>query len=76
MPDILTLSAFALIALGMVLTPGPNMVYLISRSICQGPLAGLQTADKPVDIFSAGLSILGVRALVVLSRGCGAVQTG
>lgn len=32
---------FALIALGMVLTPGPNMVYLISRSICQGRVAGL-----------------------------------
>jgi threonine/homoserine/homoserine lactone efflux protein len=41
MPEILTLSTFALIALGMVLTPGPNMVYLISRSICQGPMAGL-----------------------------------
>ncbi|MBX8828422.1 LysE family translocator, partial [Ochrobactrum sp. SFR4] len=26
---------------GMVLTPGPNMVYLISRSICQGRIAGL-----------------------------------
>src|SRR6476660_2003788 len=32
---------FALIALGMVLTPGPNIVYLISRSICQGRVAGL-----------------------------------
>ncbi|MGL3608287.1 LysE family translocator [Rhizobium sp. G187] len=25
----------------MVLTPGPNMIYLVSRSICQGPMAGL-----------------------------------
>ena len=25
----------------MVLTPGPNMIYLISRSICQGRAAGL-----------------------------------
>ncbi len=25
----------------MVLTPGPNMIYLISRSICQGKKAGL-----------------------------------
>ncbi len=25
----------------MVLTPGPNMIYLISRSICQGRKAGL-----------------------------------
>lgn len=32
---------FALIALGMGLTPGPNMVYLISRSISQGRTAGL-----------------------------------
>ncbi|MEV8376471.1 LysE family translocator [Kribbella sp. NPDC056861] len=29
------------IALGMVLTPGPNMVYLASRSISQGRRAGL-----------------------------------
>lgn len=33
--------AFALVSLGMVLTPGPNMLYLISRSICQGRVAGL-----------------------------------
>lgn len=41
MPDLSSLAAFALIALGMVLTPGPNMIYLISRSISQGPIAGL-----------------------------------
>ncbi|MBN9447150.1 MAG: LysE family translocator [Bosea sp.] len=41
MPDISTLLAFALVALGMVLTPGPNMIYLISRSIAQGPMAGM-----------------------------------
>ncbi|MFI6289125.1 LysE family translocator [Streptomyces sp. NPDC051018] len=28
------------IALGMVLTPGPNMIYLVSRSITQGRRAG------------------------------------
>ncbi|MBD2703300.1 LysE family translocator [Spirosoma sp. BT702] len=32
---------FALAALGLVLTPGPNMIYLISRSITQGKRAGL-----------------------------------
>jgi threonine/homoserine/homoserine lactone efflux protein len=31
----------ALTALGMVLTPGPNMIYLVSRSISQGRTAGL-----------------------------------
>ncbi len=41
MPELPSLLAFALISLGMVLTPGPNMVYLISRSICQGRTAGL-----------------------------------
>ncbi|PSJ58369.1 LysE family translocator [Kumtagia ephedrae] len=41
MPETTTLIAFALIALGMVLTPGPNMIYLVSRSISQGPKAGL-----------------------------------
>lgn len=35
------LATFAAVALGMVLTPGPNMVYLISRSISQGRSAGL-----------------------------------
>ena len=32
---------FAAACLVMVLTPGPNMVYLISRSICQGRKAGV-----------------------------------
>ncbi|WP_426124716.1 LysE family translocator [Pararhizobium sp. PWRC1-1] len=41
MPEAASLAAFALVALGMVLTPGPNMIYLISRSLCQGPMAGL-----------------------------------
>jgi len=41
MPDPSHLLAFSLIALGMVLTPGPNMIYLVSRSICQGRAAGL-----------------------------------
>ncbi|QEE46169.1 LysE family translocator [Rhizobium sp. WL3] len=41
MPSLPMLLAFALICLGMVLTPGPNMIYLVSRSICQGPMAGL-----------------------------------
>lgn len=35
------ITTFAFIALMMVLTPGPNMIYLISRSLCQGKKAGL-----------------------------------
>ncbi|MCG7503963.1 LysE family translocator [Mesorhizobium sp. IRAMC:0171] len=41
MPDTANHIAFALICLGMVLTPGPNMIYLISRSLSQGAKAGL-----------------------------------
>ena len=41
MPTAASFIAFALISLGMVLTPGPNMIYIISRSICQGHKAGL-----------------------------------
>ncbi|MDX8492362.1 LysE family translocator [Mesorhizobium sp. VK22B] len=41
MPDAANHLTFALICLGMVLTPGPNMIYLISRSLSQGPKAGL-----------------------------------
>lgn len=41
MPNPSSWLAFSFVALGMVLTPGPNMVYLISRSICQGRKAGL-----------------------------------
>jgi threonine/homoserine/homoserine lactone efflux protein len=31
----------AVIGLGLVLTPGPNMIYLVSRSVTQGRKAGL-----------------------------------
>ena len=41
MPATASLISFALVCLGMALTPGPNMMYLVSRSICQGRRAGL-----------------------------------
>ena len=41
MPHLPALLGFALVCLGMVLTPGPNMIYLISRSMSQGPAAGM-----------------------------------
>lgn len=46
MPEVSSWLAYALISLGMVLTPGPNMIYLISRSICQGRTA---LADRTGD---------------------------
>jgi threonine/homoserine/homoserine lactone efflux protein len=41
MPHFASLLGFALISFGMVLTPGPNMIYLISRSLAQGSAAGM-----------------------------------
>lgn len=41
MLSVSTLAPFAALCLGMVLTPGPNMIYLVSRSICQGRGAGI-----------------------------------
>ena len=38
--DLQSSLGFSFVALMMVLSPGPNMIYLISRSICQGKKAG------------------------------------
>lgn len=57
----------AIVALGLVVTPGPNMIYLVSRSITQGRRAGL-------------LSLMGVAVgffvyLVLAAVGVAAVLT-
>lgn len=39
--SVVAAGGMALTALGMVLTPGPNMVYLVSRSVSQGRAAGM-----------------------------------
>ena len=41
MPTLSTLLTFAALSLGLALTPGPNMLYLVSRSLAQGTGAGL-----------------------------------
>lgn len=67
MPETTSLIAFALIALGMVLTPGPNMVYLISRSICQGRMAGLISLGGVAlgFVFYMMCAALGITAIVM-----------
>jgi len=62
-----TLLAFALICLGMVLTPGPNMIYLVSRSICQGPAAGLVSLGGVAlgFLFYMLMSALGITVLLM-----------
>ena len=41
MPSAETLLVFAALSLGLALTPGPNMLYLVSRSLAQGTAAGM-----------------------------------
>ncbi|REE99177.1 LysE family translocator [Thermomonospora umbrina] len=59
----------ALVALGMVLTPGPNMFYLVSRSITQGRRAGMVSllgvaAGFGVYLLAAVVGLTAVFALV------------
>lgn len=67
MPELSSLIAFSLIALGMVLTPGPNMVYLVSRSICQGRNAGLVSLAGVAlgFVFYMLCAAVGITALVM-----------
>jgi threonine/homoserine/homoserine lactone efflux protein len=41
MPSVETLLVFAALSVGLAVTPGPNMLYLVSRSLAQGTRAGM-----------------------------------
>ena len=63
---------FAGAALLMALTPGPNMVYLISRSICQGRRAGVISlfgvvAGFLVHMFTAAVGLTALFMAVPLA---------
>lgn len=67
MPTAHDLLAFGLVCLVLACTPGPNMIYLISRSIAQGPRAGL------ISLLGVGVgfgvymlaAVLGLTALLI-----------
>jgi threonine/homoserine/homoserine lactone efflux protein len=63
---------FALAALVMVLTPGPNMLYLVSRSLCQGRKAGVTSlfgvaAGFLVHMFAAAVGLTAVFMAIPLA---------
>jgi len=65
MMDTATLATFTLMALALVVTPGPDMLLLMTRSVAQGPTAGFVTlAGIFVGCYFhalvAGLSLAGV----------------
>lgn len=59
MPSLETLLVFAALSLGLAVTPGPNMLYLVSRSLAQGTragmvsLAGCQTGSLAIMLCAA-----------------------
>ncbi|MFC0037257.1 LysE family translocator [Actinomadura rayongensis] len=55
------------VGLGLVLTPGPNMVYLVSRSVAQGRTAGLVSLGG----VAAGFAVY----VVAVAAGLGTVFT-
>lgn len=67
MPQAHTWIAFGLLCLGMALTPGPNMLYLVSRAISQGPMAGIVSLIGTAAGFAVFLACtaLGLTALLM-----------
>jgi threonine/homoserine/homoserine lactone efflux protein len=69
MVSVSALAGIAVVALGLVLTPGPNMIYLVSRSVTQGRRAGLISllgvlAGFLCYLLAAALGVAAVFALV------------
>jgi len=65
MPTFDNFLLFALASVLLVLTPGPNLLYLISRTLCQGRAAGLvslagTTTGFVVHILAAALGLSAV----------------
>lgn len=61
-------AGIAVVALGLVLTPGPNMMYLVSRTLTQGRRAGLVSLCGVAVGFGlyAALAATGLSAVFVL----------
>jgi threonine/homoserine/homoserine lactone efflux protein len=61
------LTWFAVAALVLALTPGPNMIYCVSRTLCQGRAAGLVSLAGVVLAFIVHLmaAALGLTALLL-----------
>lgn len=60
------LLVFTLAALVLVLTPGPNMVYCVSRTLCQGRRAGLISLAGVVAGFGVHLVLAAFGLTAVL----------
>lgn len=71
MPDWHTLLLFSVAALGLLVTPGPSMAFLLAHSLAQGPKGGFAVATGILlsDLVMSALTALGLSALLAASPG-------
>jgi threonine/homoserine/homoserine lactone efflux protein len=67
MPSTADLALFALASVLLALTPGPNLLYLVSRTLCQGRTAGFVSLAGTTSgfLFYAVSAALGLTAVFV-----------
>ena len=69
MPALSTIALFLLAALGLLLIPGPAVLYIVTRSIAQGRRAGLASVlgIELAGLIHAAAAALGLSALLLTS---------
>ena len=69
MPALTTMALFLLAALGLLLIPGPSVLYIITRSVAQGRRAGLASVlgVEMASLTHAAAAALGLSALLLTS---------
>ena len=69
MPALSTVALFLLAALGLLLIPGPSVLYIITRSVAQGRRAGLASVlgVELASITHVAAAALGLSALLLTS---------
>jgi threonine/homoserine/homoserine lactone efflux protein len=69
MPALSTVALFLLAALGLLLIPGPSVLYIITRSVAQGKRAGLASVlgVELASIIHVAAAALGLSALLLTS---------
>lgn len=69
MPDWSTLAVFVVLSLGLIIAPGPAVLYIVACSIEQGRAAGVVSAlgVGVGSLFHVAAAVLGVSALLLSS---------
>lgn len=69
MPDVPTIALFLLAALGLLLIPGPSVLYIVTRSVAQGKRAGLASVGgvELASLVHTAAAAFGLSALLLTS---------